>query len=239
MPNHRILNSTDHRDLRIMTEATSERGDGVMACLTVPSEFRSVQSCFPIVFRRDIESQAFTALALFGFTNGENLFLSDGRWDATYKPLAQAIQPFLIGRSKEGEPQGQVHIDIEHPRVSSSGEGLRVFDEDGEATPYLEQIAEKLGALDAGYRAGGEFFAALARYELLEPFRVDIPLLDGSKNSLIGFHTIDESRLQALGQQELGELHAAGHLMPIFMAVASLSHLNDLVARKNQKVGLG
>lgn len=239
MPDHRILNSTDHRDLRILTEATSELGDGVMACLTVPSEFRSVQSCFPIVFRRDIESQAFSALALFGFTNGENLFLKDGRWDAPYKPLAQAIQPFLVGRPGAGEGQGQVHIDLEHPRVSTSGEGMRVFDEDGQATPYLEKIAEQLGALDAGYRASGDFFAALARHELLEPFRVDVPLVDGSKNSLVGFHIIDENKLQTLGAQELGELHAAGHLMPIFMAVASLSHLSDLVARKNAKVSLG
>lgn len=239
MPDHRILNSAEHRDLRILTEASAELGDGVMACLTVPGEFRSVQSCFPIVFRRDIENETYSAMALFGFTNGENLFLKDSRWDAPYKPLAQAIQPFLVGRPGPGEGQGQVHIDMEHPRVSTGGEGMRVFDEDGRATPYLERIAEQLGALDAGYRASGDFFAALARYELLEPFRVDVPLVDGSQNSLVGFHIIDENRLQALGSGELGELHAAGHLMPIFMAVASLAHLGDLVARKNARVGLG
>lgn len=239
MSNHQVLTDTTHRDLRILTEASGELGDAVMACLTVPTEFRRVQACFPIVFRRALESDAFSALALFGFTNGENLFLEGGQWAAPYKPLALAIQPFLVGRPAAGEGPGQVHIDMGHQRVSHSGEGVRVFDEDGNATPYLERIAEMLGELDLGYRQSADFYAALKRYDLLEPFRLEVPLVDGSKNSLVGFHVINEDRLRALGAGELGDLHAAGHLMPIFMALASLSHLSELVARKNAKVRLG
>ena len=210
-----------------------------MACLTVPYEFRRVQACFPIVFRKDLESKAFSALALFGFTNGENLFLKDGKWDAPYKPLALAIQPFLVGRAKDEQGQSQVHIDMAHPRVSKTGEGIRVFDEHGAPTPYLEKVAENLGLLDAGYRASGDFFAALLRHDLLEPFTVEIPLKDGSKNSLVGFHTINEEKLRALAAEALGELHGAGFLMPIFMALASLSHLNELVSRVNDRIDLG
>jgi len=239
MANHHVLNSADHLDLRVLTEATSELGDGVMGCLTVPVEFRQVQNCFPIVFKRDIETEAFSALALFGFTNGENLFLKDNRWDAGYKPLAQAIQPFLVGRPAGGEGAEQVHIDMDHPRVSTSGEGVRIFDENGQPSPYLEKISEMLGRLNAGYRASGDFFAALVRWALLEPFRVDVPLVDGSKHALVGFHAINEDRLRELEAEELGALHQAGHLMPIFMALASLSHLADLVARKNAKLSLG
>lgn len=239
MTNHQILNSEDHRDLRILTHASAELGDAVMGCLTVPHEFRRVQACFPIVFRRDLESDQFSAMALFGFTNGENLFLAEGRWDAPYKPLAQAIQPFLVGRPADGEGQGQVHIDMDHPRISHSGEGVRVFDEDGTPTPYLDDIAEKLGALDAGYRASADFFAALRRHRLLEPFTLEVPLADGSKNSLVGFHIIDEDRLRALDAAALGELHEAGHLMPIFMALASLSHFSELIRRTNERLALG
>lgn len=239
MANHNIVNSADHLDLRINTEASAELGDGVMGCLTVPLEFRSVQACFPILFRRDLESDDFTAMALFGFTNGENLFLNDGSWDATYKPLALAVQPFLVGRPPEGsEGDAQVHIDMDHPRISKTDEGMRVFEEGGQATPYLQKIAEMLGALDAGYRASGAFFDALKRFELLEPLRVDIPLVDGSNNSLVGFHTINEERLRSLTGEELGELQQGGHLAPIFMAVASLAQLNELVARKNAQVRL-
>lgn len=239
MAKHHILNSEDHRDLRILTDPSGEFGDAIMGCLTVPDEFRSVQACYPIVFRRDIETEEFSALALFGFTNGQNLFLQDGKWDALYKPLAQSIQPFLVGRQPDGEGAGQVHVDMEHPRISTSGEGVRVFDEDGTATPYLEKIAEDLGALDAGYRASGGFYAALKQYDLLEPFSLDVPLKDGSKNSLIGFHIINEDRLRALDGVAIGELHTAGYLMPIFMALASLSNFADLIKRTNDRIDLG
>lgn len=239
MTDHRILNAEQHRDLRIRTDASAEFGDAVMACLTVPDEFRRVQACFPIVFRRDLESDEFSALALFGFSNGENLFLDDGRWDAPYKPLAQAIQPFLVGRAADGEGQGQVHIDMAHPRISTSGEGVRVFEDDGSPTPFLEKIAEDLGALDLGYRTSGAFYAALKQHDLLEPFTLEVPLKDGSKHSLVGFHIINEDRLRALDGPALEALHGAGHLMPIFMALASLSHFAELIARTNDRIDLG
>lgn len=239
MTEHRILNSEEHKELRILTDASAELGDAVMGCLTVPIEFRNVQGYYPIVFRRDLESDQFSALALFGFSNGENLFLVDGKWEAGYKPLAHAIQPFLIGRSAEGDSQGQVHINLSHPRVSTSGEGIRVFDEDGAPTPYLEQIAQDLGNLDLGYRASSDFFAALKRYELLEPFTLEVPLKDGSKNSLVGFHIIDEEKLRGLEADALSELHAGGHLMPIFMAIASMSNFGELIRRVNDRIDLG
>jgi hypothetical protein len=50
---------------------------------------------------------------------------------------------------------------------------------------------------------------------------------------------IDEAKLQALEPGALADLHAAGHLMPIFMAVASLSNIAALVERKNRRLGHG
>jgi hypothetical protein len=238
MSNHQIVNNAQHRDLRVLAGHGANLGDGVMACLTVPYEFRRVQTEFPIVFRRDLESGAFAALALFGFEEGENLFLEGASWDATYKPLALSIQPFLVGRgSDEG---AQVHIDMDHARVvRSSGEGIRLFDDEGRPSPYLEAIAEQLGDLDQGYRASPAFFAALEQHDLLEPFSLEVPLADGSRHSLVGFHTIDEARLQALDGAALEELHREGHLMPLFMALASLSNFSELVARRNRKVMRG
>lgn len=235
MSSHHILNYGEHAELRVHAEAGAQFGDNVMACLTMPSEFRQVQDHFPIVFRRDVETDKFSALALFGFENGENLFLQADRWDVRYRPVALAIQPFLIGRPavEGGEPQ--VHIDMAHPRVSVHGEGVRVFDDDGKPSSFLETIAEKLGDLDHAHRQSPDFFVALDRYALLEPFTLDVALNDGSRHSLVGFHTIDEGRLAALDGAALGALSAAGDLMPIFMVLASMSRFADLIARKNAR----
>jgi hypothetical protein len=237
---HAVLDSKDHRDIRIRPGASAELGDAVMASLTVPSEFRRVQNEFPILFRRDLDSGHFSALVLYGFENGENLFLEGDRWGARYRPLALSIQPFLVGRSADGERPAQVHIDLGHARIAADGEeGVRPFDDFGQPTPYLEAVIEGLNELDQGYRTSRDFYAALERYELLEPFSLDIELRDGAKHRLVGYHLIDEEKLRALEPGALAELHSAGYLMPIFMALASLANISALIERKNRSLGHG
>lgn len=235
MSRHVILNCDEHSGLRIRTEHSAELGDAVMASFTVPLEFRRIQHDFPILFRRDDESGRFSALALLGFESGENLFLEGDRWIADYKPLAMAIQPFLVGRSAGGETPLQVHIDLDHPRISTSGEGVLLFDLSRRPTPFLDQISDMLDQLDAGYRASGDFFAALERYDLLEPFALDVELPGGSKQRLVGYHLINEEKLRALEPGAIAALHSEGHLMPIFMALASLSNLPKLVELKSRR----
>ena len=129
MSNHQILNPADHAGLRVHTGAGAAYGDNVMACLAMPAEFREVQAHFPIVFRRDAETGKLAALALFGFEAGENLFVKGDVWDARYRPMALAVQPFLVGRPPAGDAAPQVHVDMDHPRISATGEGTRVFDD--------------------------------------------------------------------------------------------------------------
>ena len=233
MSDHQLLTAAAHGSLRIRAERGAAYGDAVMSALIVPDEFRRVQDEYPIVFRQNAERDGFVALALLGFQSGENLYLEGGRWDARYRPLTMDIQPFLIGGSPDGTEAKQVVIDTASTRITAD-EGTRIFDQDGRPTPYLEQIIEKLGGLDVGYQASGAFFAALARHELLEPFVFAVTLDDGSTNRLVGFHVIDEERLGALDAAALGDLQSEGHLLPIFMAVASLGRLSGLVARKNR-----
>ena len=238
MSAHQLLTAEAHRALRIRTDRGATLGDAVMYALVVPSEFRQVQAEYPILFRLNAERDGYLAFALFGFETGENLFLDGDRWDARHRPLAVDIQPFLIGGTAKETGDKQVHVDMASPRIAGSdgaGESVRVFDDTGRPTPFLETVAEKLGALDAGYRGAAGFFAALQEHDLLEPMTLEITLDDGSINRLVGFHVISEDRLQALDGAALGRLQADDHLLPIFMAVASLGRIGDLIARKNRR----
>lgn len=235
MSNHQILNPADHAQLRIRTGAGAEFGDAVTACLAIPAEFRRLACEFPILFRFDAEQGSFSALALMGFEQGENLFLEGDRWDAVCRPLAMAVQPFLIGRAQDGEGPSQVHIDMANPRIARDGDGTPVFDEAGQPTPYLQQAIEMLGALDDGYRASADFFAACKRYDLLEPFSMDVTLGNGAAHRMVGYHLVNEEKLQSLEPAVLAELSAQGHLLPLYMAIASLGNLGKLIARKNRR----
>lgn len=229
MPSPVLLNNVQHHDMRIIRRYGAPLGDNVMGALTFPAEFRDVQLCYPIVFRKTADGQSFEPLALFGFEEGHNLFLAGERWEAPYIPLMVERQPFLIGVNGE---ELMVHVDLDHPRVSQS-EGEPVFKPHGGHTDYLERVNAMLLAIHQGMQALPGFVAALQQYELLESFALDVQLNDGSQNRLIGFHTINEDRLQALGGEAIAKLHQAGYLQPIYLVIASLSNFRLLIDRKN------
>jgi hypothetical protein len=227
-----LLNNVEHKDLRVITRRAAQYGDDVMFALTFPAEFRSVQAHYPIVFSKTPEGKI-QPLALFGFKQGQNLFLDNRGWDATYVPLMIERQPFLIGTGTDGELL--VHIDLGHPRVSRTqvdAQSEAVFREHGGTTDYLERINSMLLTIHQGLAATPPFVAALLEHNLLESFVFDIQLADGSQNRLTGFYTIHEERLRALDGAALGQLNTTGYLQAIFMIIASMSNFRALIERQ-------
>jgi len=226
MPHHVLLNNIDHRDLRVSTRRGTGLGDEVMSVVTFAGEFRALQAYYPIVFQKDAHG-TFHPLALLGLQPGQNLFLHERGWDAHYLPLAIERQPFLIGHDAQGEPV--LHVDLDHPRIDPAGEPL--FLEHGGHAPLLQHMASLLRTLHDGLAGNAAFIETLLAHELLESFMLDVKLPDGHGGRLTGCYTIHEERLRALDAQALRALSQAGYLEPIFMAVASLSHLRDLIGR--------
>jgi hypothetical protein len=233
MSNHVLLNNVDHKDLRVISARGARYGDNVMLAITFPAELRDLQAHYPIVFRKTEDGTSFEPVALFGFQEGENLFLDGQRWDAGYVPLAIERQPFMIGMTN-GEPL--VHIDLASPRVSKT-DGEPVFLPHGGNTEFLELANSILAAIYQGLQATPPFIAALLEHGLLESFVFDIELDDGSQNRLAGLYTINEDKLAALNADAIARLHMAGYLQAIYMTLASLSHFRDLIERKNRAIG--
>ncbi len=240
MAKHSQLNSAQHKNLRIRTERSAELGDAMMACPIFPQEFRDTQAFYPIVFSKDAQSGLFRPFTLFGLEEEENLFLSDARWDAPYVPLAIRMQPFLIGFAGQPGPETpmEVHIDLDHPRVSTE-QGEALFHEHGGETEFLEGIASLLGSVHEGEQTVASFSAMLTELDLVEPFTLDITLDNGESGRLAGYYTIAEERLYSLAADDLGRLQEAGMLQSLFMAVASLSQFLNLITRKNRQIGKG
>ncbi|MBB1062096.1 SapC family protein [Marilutibacter spongiae] len=229
MTRHTALNNIDHRDLRVDPRRGARMGDDAMFAPTFPAEFRNVQAHYPIVFHKDGQGR-FQPVALFGFRQGQNLFLHGERWDATYVPLAMERQPFLIGRSGT---ELAVHIDLDHPRVGTTA-GEPLFREHGGSSDYLERMTSMLRTLHDGLEATPAFVDALLRHDLLESFVLDVQLDDGAQHRLAGFYTVQEDRLRALDSDAFLALHRDGHLEPLYMVLASLAQLRVLIERINR-----
>jgi len=225
MARHVLLNNVEHKNLRVDTTRSAVLGDDLMLALTFPGEFRNVQAHYPIVFHKGADGR-FQPVALFGFREGQNLFLHGTRWRAHYVPLAVERQPFLIGRDGAGEPV--LHIDLDSPRIgATTGEAL--FREHGGTTDYLERMVSVLQALHEGIAATPAFVDALLEHNLLESFVLDVQLDGGAQHRLSGFYTIHEERLRTLDGDALRDMHRAGHLEAAYMALASLSNLRQLI----------
>ncbi|GIR40172.1 MAG: hypothetical protein CM15mP51_09520 [Porticoccaceae bacterium] len=68
MSQYVLLNHKDHSELRINTTRSRELGDDIMYAMTFPHEFRDIQSCYPICFRKDPDTGVFHPVALFGLS---------------------------------------------------------------------------------------------------------------------------------------------------------------------------
>lgn len=236
MTDYVLLNDVEHANLKVITTRSASYGDNVKYVKTFPFEFRNIQSCYPIFFQKDSNTGAFFPLALFGFENDENLFLSDSGWDATYIPVMITRQPFLIGfqqdESDSEKKNPVVSIDMDNPRISDS-EGEALFFEHGGSSEFLQKATANLELIHQANEHSNRFVEALIEHDLLESFTLNIELGDGSSNQLLGFYTINEDSVQQLNGEALASLNANGFLQPIFMVLASHSRLRSLIDLKN------
>ncbi|MFT5571774.1 MAG: hypothetical protein ACI9FR_000694 [Cryomorphaceae bacterium] len=236
MTNFVLIDPKQHANLKVITERSALYGDNVKYTMIFPFEFRNIQSCYPIFFQKDANSGKFFPLALFGFENDENLFLTDTGWSASYVPLMIKRQPFLIGFQQDPEnpeaKRAMISIDMDNPRVSET-EGEALFLEHGGSSELLQKTAGNLELIHQASEHSENFVNALIEHDLLESFTLNVELVDGSANELLGFYTINEDSLRQLSGDAFGSLNEQGFLQPIFMVIASHSKIRSLVELKN------
>jgi hypothetical protein len=238
MANFQLLNNVDHKDLKVIIDRSAELGDNVWYAVTFPNEFKNLQRHYPVFFIKNPDDGEFQAVAMFGVEEGENLFLDENGWNASYIPLNIMRQPFLIGFQEQdqgGETRREpvVTVDMDSPRINSEL-GEPVFLEHGGNSDYLENINSILNVLFVGMRTTRPFFATLEDLNLLESFVLDAQLSDGSEHRLAGFYTINEDVLGELDGEHLEMLNQKGYLEAIYMVIASMTNLPLLLEKKNE-----
>lgn len=222
-----LLNNIEHKDLRVITQRGAQWGDDFMSAPLTVDEFRRAQSFYPIVFQPD-EKGGFVPAALFGLQQGENLFLGDSGWEADYVPLSVQRLPFSIGLAQD---EMRMMVDMSSKRISKGAEGEAVFLPYGGTSEYIEEVNSMLHTLHQGLESTADFVRTLMAHELLESFVLDVERPDGTRGQLVGYYIINEERLAGLDASSVALLHQADYLMPIYMAMASLSNFPKLIQR--------
>lgn len=231
-----LLDNVTHRHLRVRTERSAALGDARQSVLALPAEFRQLQAHFPILFQLVEGDVGFQPIALFGLEEGQNLFLTPAGWDASVMPMALQRDPFLIGHTPDGRLQ--LHIDLDSPRVvqPEQGElGTALFLPQGGFSDHLDHVVQLMEHLHAQAQQLPAFIQALTQHQLLEPCVLDLEMPGGTQSRLTGLFSINEERLAALPGSALEALARAGHLLPIYMQIASLAQLPVLAERANRR----
>ena len=166
----------------------------------------------------------------------ENLFISEGQWDARYIPLCAQAKPFFIGPGREGQDddgqQWVIHVDMDSPKLNTES-GIALFKDFGGNSSYIDRTSEILRAVHEGITEVKPFTELLTKYDLLESFKAETTLANGQKYRLDGFYTINEEKLSALPGEILSKLLVNGWLGSIYTVIASMANFRALIERKN------
>lgn len=192
---------------------------------------------FPICFTQLPEG--FFPGALMGIEPANNLFVGpDGQWLAGYLPAVLRRGPFALARV-ENSDNWVLCLDESSDLVSES-EGLPLFGEDGQTTPFLAQVTTLLGDLERNRIVTLAACDALAAHQILEPWELRID--DGNNNirKLEGLFRISEEKLNSVDGEALLDLRNRGALMVAYAHLFSLAKLQViglLAGRQAQLLG--
>jgi hypothetical protein len=235
MSNLVALNHQVHHSIRINTQVAEAQGSHLNMVPVVLSEFLKLAVQFPIAFTKNKDTGRFVCVALFGFQDGENLFVNNHQWNSLYLPLQIRRQPFFLGNSEHGEDQFVICLDTGNPSIQHEN-GEQLFNADSKETAYLENIKFILAELINGETPTQAFINTLTTLKLLQPMQLEITFENGESTRVEGIYSIDEDHLNRLTSEEITGLHTQGYLNPIYTMITSIGHIYGLIDKKNKRL---
>jgi len=181
-----------------------------------------------------------TMMALVGLKAGQNLMVDDnGQWESNcYVPAFVRRYPFVLAEAPQ-DNQAAAHpmtvcIDSTFDGFNET-EGEALFDAEGNATPYFQQLQKFLSDYHADMLRTAAFARRLVELDLLVDRQIDFQL-GGQQFKLNGFKVVDEARLHALDDASLLALCKSGAMGWIHAHLLSLNNVNTLAARMSKSL---
>ena len=228
------LDRVQHRQMRLKPSPTRYDRTAAMNALFITAvEFGDVCREYPIVFveagqhngQRDV-----APMAVLGLEQGENLMLgADGSWGARYTPAI--LRGYPVGLARVDDSSYALCVDAKSGALSAH-EGERLFSDDGEPTPFLDEQRKFVEQIEAEAERTRMVGRRLIELDLLRAMRFDATLPDGNQITVDGFLALDEEKFAALPDAAVLELHRNGMLALIHAHQISLGLMRVLVERR-------
>ena len=223
------LSKERHADWSVEMGGDYSFARNVNAVPLLATEIPAAAAEYAIVFTGTDETVM--PAALLGIRNDDNVYLTEtGGWHAKYIPAFVRRYPFVFSSSGNGA-RFTLCFDEEFSGCNQEGRGQRLFDDEGQATPYLERIAAFTKDFQAQYGPTVGFCKKLTDLKLLDPMKAQIKSETGPEMSLGGFMAVNRDRLKALAGETLSELAKTNELELVYAQLASMKNVSAMVER--------
>jgi len=199
-------------------------------------EFSRASSTYPIVFLEDKERDEFRPVVLLGLETGSNLFVNEGKWDASYIPAIIRRYPFALARVDETGERYTVCLDNDSDLISDS-EGLELFNEKGEPAEMMERVKQYLSELQQMERFTQEFCHFISEHNLFTPLNMKVRQGNEIKD-ITGCYVINEERLNGFSNDTFLKIREKHFIAPIYAHLVSLAQIERLLKLDEQRKGI-
>jgi hypothetical protein len=183
--------------------------------------------------------QAVMPAVILGVRSNDNLFIkADGSWDARYVPAFARRYPFVFSSSDDGGTF-TLCIDEAFSGFNQAGKGAPLFEEEGKASPYVQNVLNFLQEYQSQFLRTQSFCKTIQESGLLEPMQAQITTPGGEKLSLSGFMAVNRDKLKALSPEKLAILAKTDELELIYLHVNSMRNFQGMIDRLGKTESAG
>jgi len=217
------LNSETHVLWRIAPQASWAFAAKAHAVPLLAQEFAAAQADYTIAFAKD-EAGTYMPVALLGLKAEQNLFVNaQGQWQqGAYIPAY--VRRFPFAPAGEGDKMVVV-VETSSGVVGPFAEGEPLFD-NGQPTETLQRA---LGLVEAFHREaqGTQAFCRwLDEQQLLTPVTAEVRAGEQAAHRLDGMWVVNETKFNALADDEVLKLFKSGQLAWVYAHLMSLKNLS-------------
>ena len=176
-----------------------------------------------------------TPFVILGVKENDNLYVtSEGEWNAKYVPAFVRRYPFVFSATDGGD-KFALCIDESWSGCNKEGRGQRLFDDQGERTPFLDQLLKFNEEYQRSAQRTALFCKKLQELELLDAKEARLTLTGGEEVKLTGFMVVNREKLNALSPETLTEIVKNGALELIYAHLLSMGNLGMVAERMASK----
>jgi hypothetical protein len=189
----------------------------------VAAETPKAVSSLPMAFAR--HQDRFLLVAVLSLIQGTNLFVSPtGQWLGRYVPSAFRGYPFRLAKA-EGQDDLILCVDEDSGLVSENNDaGEPFFDGDGEIAQSVKGVLDFLNQVERNRMVTETAVTSLAEAGLITEWPLKIKDQEQEK-PVTGLYRIDETKLNALGDDQFLKLRKAQALPIAYAQLLSMGNI--------------